>query len=30
MVVNEGDAGGGGVDVVIMMVWKVDGGAGSE
>ena len=30
MVVNEGDAGGSGVDLVIMMVWKVNGGTGSE
>ena len=30
MAVNEGEAGGGGVDVVTMMVWKADGGAGSE
>ena len=30
MVVNESDAGGGGVDVVTMIVWKADGGADSE
>ena len=30
MVVNEGDAGGDGVYVVTMMVWKDDGGADSE
>ena len=30
MVVNEDDAGGSGIDVVTMMVWKGDGGAGSE